>query len=256
MELRVLGAHNMESKDTGFASYLVDGVLVLDAGGLTRALTFEEQRSIRAVLLSHRHFDHVRDLPALGIGLRTSEHPVDIYAIEDTVRYVSDKLLDGSLYPNFLHSPTPENPIFRLHALEFFQEYEILGYKVKAAPVPHTVPAAGFQISDGESSLFYTGDTGDGLSDAWPHISPSTILVEVTFGNKAEEVAPVVGHLTPRLLEKSLADFVGQKGYAPKVVVAHINPPWEDDIRRELAEVQERLGLDILVSSEGISVTV
>ena len=80
--------------------------------------------------------------------------------------------------------------------------------------------------------------------------------MEVTFGNKAEEVAEVIGHLTPRLLEKSLADFVGQKGYAPKVIVAHINPPWEDDIRRELADVRERLGLDILVSSEGISVTV
>ena len=256
MELRVLGAHNMESKDTSFASYLIDGVLVLDAGGLTRALTFEEQKSIRAVLLSHRHFDHVRDLLPLGVGLRTSEHPVDIYAIEDTVRYVSDKLLDGSLYPNFLQWPTPENPIFRLHTLEFFQEYEVLGYKVKPVPVPHTVPAAGFEISNGEGSLFYTGDTGDGLSEAWPYISPATILVEVTFGNKAEEVAAVIGHLTPRLLEKSLADFVGQKGYAPRVIVAHINPPWEDDIRRELAEVQERLGLDILVSSEGISVPV
>ena len=208
------------------------------------------------MLLSHRHFDHVRDLPPLGIGLRTSEHPVDIYAIADTVQYVSDKLLDGSLYPNFLRWPTPENPIFRLHTLEFFHEYEILGYKVKPVPVPHTVPAAGFQISHGDSSLFYTGDTGDGLSVAWPHISPSTILVEVTFGNKAEEVAAVIGHLTPRLLEKSLADFLDQKGYTPKVVVAHINPPWEDDIRKELANVQERLGLDIVVSSEGTLVTV
>ena len=256
MELRVLGAHNMESKNTSFASYLVDGVLVLDAGGLTRALTFEEQKGIRAVLLSHRHFDHVRDLLPLGIGLRTSEHPVDIYAIDDTVQYVSDKLLDGSLYPNFLRWPTPENPIFRLHTLEFFHEYEISGYKVKPVPVPHTVPAAGFQISSGDSSLFYTGDTGDGLSEVWPHVSPLTILVEVTFGNKAEEAGAVIGHLTPRLLEKSLTDFVSQKGYAPKVIVAHINPPWEDDIRRELADVQERLGLDILVSSEGISVAV
>ena len=256
MELRVLGAHNRESKITGFASYLIDGALVLDADGLTRALTFEEQKGIRAVLLSHRHFDHVRDLLPLGIGLGTSEHPVDIYAIEDTVQFVSDKLLDDSLYPNFLRWPTPENPIFRLHTLEFFHEYEILGYKVKPVPVPHTVPAAGFQISSGDSSLFYTGDTRDGLSKAWPHISPWTILVEVTFGNKAEEAGSVIGHLTPWLIEKSLADFVSQKGYAPKVIVAHINPPWEDAILRELADVQERLGLNILVSSEGISVAV
>ena len=59
MDLRILGAHNMESKDTRFESHLIDGVLALDAGGLTRALSFEERRGIRAVLLSHRHFDHV-----------------------------------------------------------------------------------------------------------------------------------------------------------------------------------------------------
>ena len=48
MELRVLGAHNMESKETRMESHLIDGVLALDAGGLTRALSFEEQQGMRA----------------------------------------------------------------------------------------------------------------------------------------------------------------------------------------------------------------
>lgn len=33
MELRVLGAHNAESKTTRLESHLIDKVLVLDAGG-------------------------------------------------------------------------------------------------------------------------------------------------------------------------------------------------------------------------------
>ena len=70
MELRVLGAHNMESLSTRMEGHLIDGVLALDAGGLTRALTFEEQRGIRAVILSHRHFDHVRDILPLGLFIR------------------------------------------------------------------------------------------------------------------------------------------------------------------------------------------
>ena len=42
MELRILGSHNMERRDTRFQTHLIDGILALDAGGLTRSLTFEE----------------------------------------------------------------------------------------------------------------------------------------------------------------------------------------------------------------------
>ena len=173
MELRVLGAHNAESKTTRLESHLIDKVLVLDAGGLTRSLSFEEQSGIGAVILSHRHFDHVRDLLPLGIGLLNSGKTVDIYAIEDTVKFVSEKLLDGTLYPNFLEFPSPETPVFRMHAVEFFKEFDVLGYKAMAVPVPHAVPAAGFLITSGDTQLFYTGDTGKGLSDAWPTFHPT-----------------------------------------------------------------------------------
>ena len=256
MELRILGSHNMESKETRMTAHLIDGVLALDAGGLTRALSFEEQQGIRAVVLSHRHYDHVKDLLPLGLSLRDLGRPVDIYAIEDTVKFVSDKLLDGSLYPDFLNWPTSENPIFRIHALEFFQEYEILGYQVKPVPVPHAVPAAGMQISLDDSRLFYTGDSGDGLSEAWAHVSPTTLLTEVTFGNGGEDRAAASGHLTPRLLEEALVAFRENRGYLPRVIVGHMNPPWEADIKRELAGVKDRLDLDMLVSSPDIRVEI
>ena len=81
MRLRVLGAHNMESKDTQMECHLIDGVLALDAGSLARALSFEEQRGVRAVLLSHRHFDHLRDLLPLGITLWNTGLTVDVYGI-------------------------------------------------------------------------------------------------------------------------------------------------------------------------------
>ena len=144
MELRVLGAHNAESKTPRLESHFIDKVLVLDAGGLTRSLTFEEQAGIRAVILSHRHFDHVRDLLPLGVGLLTAGKTIDVYAIEDTVKFVSEKLLDGSLYPDFRIFPSPEAPVFRFHTIEFYREFQVLGYNVMAVPVYHAVPAAGF----------------------------------------------------------------------------------------------------------------
>jgi hypothetical protein len=35
-----------------------------------------------------------------------------------------------------------------------------------------------------------------------------------------------------------------------------MNPPWEADIKRELAGVKDRLGLDILISSPDIRVEI
>ena len=248
MELRILGAHNLEAKHCWMESHLIDGVLALDAGSLTRSLSFDEQRGIRAIILSHRHFDHVRDLPVLGLALRDAGITVDIYAIQDTVDFVADKLLDGSLFPDLLNSPSPERPVLRLNAVQYYQEFKVLGYTAMAVPVPHPVPAAGFQISSDDITLFYTGDAGQGLSAAWKHVSPDTLLTEVTFGNEHEARALAVGHLTPRLLEEALASFNEERGYLPRVIVSHMNPPWEVKIRSELRQLARKLGVEFLIS--------
>ena len=249
MQLKILGAHNMESKDTRMESHIIDGVLALDAGSLARSLSFEEQRDIRALLLSHRHFDHVKDLLPLGITLWNTGLTMDVYGIKDTIDHVTAKLLDGNLYPDFLNNPSRENPVFRLHAIEYLTEFKVLDYTVIAVPVPHAVPAAGFQISSGASRLFYTGDAGPGLADAWEHVTPEVLLTEVTFGNQDEERALLVGHLTPRLLEEALIAFKDRRGYLPRVIVTHMNPPWEADIRRELKPVAANLGVELTVSA-------
>jgi ribonuclease BN (tRNA processing enzyme) len=40
----------------------VDDVLALDAGGLTSSLALSEQLGLKAVLITHRHYDHVKVL--------------------------------------------------------------------------------------------------------------------------------------------------------------------------------------------------
>ena len=80
--------------------------------------------------------------------------------------------------------------------LDPFNEVEVAGYQVKALPVNHTIYAVGFEITakDGKS-LFYTGDTGSGLSALWGHISPDLLIVEVTFSNRFESRAINSKHL-------------------------------------------------------------
>ena len=256
MQLRVLGAHNLESRTTRMEAHLIDGVLALDAGSLTRALTFEEQSRVRALILTHRHFDHVRDLPILGLTLRDLPITVEVYGIQDTLDFVSDKLLDGALYPDPRVSPSPENPTFHLNVVEPYQEFTVLDYTAMAVPVPHSVPAAGFLISSGGSSLFYTGDAGEGLSTAWKHVSPGLLLSEVTFGNQNPAAAKRAGHLTPFLLKQSLDDFQEEHGYLPRVIASHVSPDWDEAVRAELADVSREMGVEIEVAYPDMVVTV
>ena len=151
MELRVLGARNMESDRTHFAAYPVDGVRPLDAGSLACTLTFEEQRRIWAVFLSHRHFDHTRDLFPLGLNIRETGVTVEVYAVKDTVDYVSSRLLDSTIYPVSPTQPTAEKPSIRLNVVEFYEEFKVLDYIAMAVPVSSAVPEVGFQLVYGDT---------------------------------------------------------------------------------------------------------
>ena len=68
MKIRFLGAHNTESSSSGLMCLLLDEVVALDAGSLTSKLSLKEQLSLKAVLLTHGHYDHIRDLPMLAMN--------------------------------------------------------------------------------------------------------------------------------------------------------------------------------------------
>ena len=57
MHIRLLGAHQGESRTTGFISILVDDVLAIDAGSLTSTLTFAEQARVTSELNSQYLLD-------------------------------------------------------------------------------------------------------------------------------------------------------------------------------------------------------
>jgi ribonuclease BN (tRNA processing enzyme) len=103
--------------------------------------------------------------------------------------------------------------------------------------------------------LFYTGDTGGGLSECWKHVSPDLLITELTLPQKMEEWAKRTGHLTPQLLKAELLDFRRMKGYIPTTIVIHLNPLLESEIAPEIAEVARELGASISLGQEGMKVT-
>lgn len=251
MNIKLLGAHNCESQHFRMSSILVDDTLVLDAGGLTSCLPLADQLGIKAVLITHQHYDHIRDIPAFGWNLLQNGASIDLYSTQQAFDVITDYLLDGSIYPTFQEFP-PENPTIRFTVIEPLKPFRIEGYDILAVPVKHSVPTVGYQIiSPDKKALFYTSDTGPELADCWEQVSPQLLIIEVTDSNSHEET----NHLTPNLLKQELMVFQKIKGYLPEVVTVHMKPALEKEIKEEIAAVVEELNSPITVGYEGMEIS-
>ena len=244
MRLRILGVNNMESDGTRLSGYVVDDVLALDAGSISRSLSFDDQHRIGAVLLTHEHNDHARDLPALRHNISYAGGTFDLYALPETLAYVMERYLPESKVAGVPKNAVTARPV---EPGAIFTVGTAGQYAVRALRVRHSVPCTGYNISDGDVTLFYTGDTGPGLGDVWREIEPDVLLTEVTFGDENLDTACRQGHLTPKLLRAELDDFRSVHGYLPRVVVTHMNPPWESVVRSEIAALAGSMGADISV---------
>jgi len=252
MNIEIFGAHNCESQNTKCVSLLIDDTLAIDAGGLTSSLSFEAQQKLKAILITHQHYDHIRDIPTIAMNFFLQYATLNIYSILPVYDALSTHLLNGKLYPKFLEKPQ-NNPTIKFTMIEPYKVEQVGGYSVLAVPVNHTGPTVGYQVTSPEGkSVFYTADTGPGLADCWQHISPNLLIAEVTVPNRYEDFAQESGHLTPSLLKQELISFRELKGYLPPAVVVHMNPRLEKEIEAEIAAVAAALNTRVNLAYEGM----
>lgn len=115
----------------------------------------------------------------------------------------------------------------------------------------------GYQVISPEGkSLFYTADTGPGVHECWQHISPQLLITEVSGINQWAKMLQGVGHLCAQLLKQELLQFRQLKGYLPRIVVVHIAPQVEEQIKEEVGQVAMELGADISIGYEGMLINV
>lgn len=251
MQVRILGAHCQQSRDARPVSILIDGTLCIDAGSLTTALTFEEQRQVKAILLTHRHFDHVQGIPTFAINTASSG-PAGVYGLPEVLDEVRAHLVNGTIYPTFTEAGSYGGPSLAFYPLGPNVEAEVAGYRVLPLPVQHGVPALGYQVtaSDG-AAVFYTGDTYGQLRDAWKRVSPRLLIAEVTFPNSWRGKAK---HMAPADLEDELRAYLEVRGAIPRVLVVHMVPWLEGEVRQEVAGVARRLGVPITLAHEDMAI--
>jgi ribonuclease BN (tRNA processing enzyme) len=238
MKLRVLGSAGAEFPNFRPPAFLVDDHLLLDAGTIGSVLTEEEQRGLQNIFITHSHLDHIRALPALAdnIIIRNLRHTVRVFSIPEVISAMREHLFNNVIWPDFSVIPSPDLPVISLETIDTGVDYTVSGYRIRAIPVTHTVPAVGYRVCHGDTTLVYTGDTGP-TEAIWQYVSGiDALIVEVSFPNSMEPLALLTKHLTCSLLGVELEKIAG---LPKRIFVTHPKPQFYDIIRREI----ECLGL-------------
>lgn len=243
MKLQVLGCHGGELPSCRSTCFLVDGRLALDAGSLTSALSLDALCAVDDILLTHSHFDHVKDLPLmtdLVVGRR--QKPVTIHASHECIRALKDSMFNNELWPDFTKIPTAKAPVLKLKAFKAGASFKIGPYQVKSIPVSHPVESCGFVISDGHTTMAMSGDTGP-TEKLWKVLNATQelklLLLETSFPNKLQGLADISGHLTPQTLEQELKKFSARNGC--EVMLYHLKPAFVQQLKAEVKHLPVRV---------------
>lgn len=242
MELRVLGCHGGETPKHRTSSFLLGDTLAVDAGAITSGLSLDEQERISAVLVSHPHMDHIRDLATLADNrCQQGGSTLDIVGIPATIRALRDHFFNDVIWPDFTRIDSKAGPTVRFVEVEPNQVSEVDGYEVTPVMVNHTVDTSAFIIRHGDKSIVYGGDTGP-TDDLWTQVNAlddlQALLIEVSFPNDEAQLAHDSRHLTPDLLRGEL-DKLTQSAELP-ILLYHIKPTFESRVHRELAALRGR----------------
>ncbi|MGQ0504439.1 MAG: MBL fold metallo-hydrolase [Myxococcaceae bacterium] len=238
MKLQVLGCHGGELPKCRTTCFLIDGVLALDAGALTGTLSLDELCKVDDVVVSHSHFDHVKDLPLMAdliVGRR--EKPVTIHASKECTKTLRENMFNNSLWPDFTQIPTKKNPVLEIRSFKAGSTFQVGKYKIQSILVSHPVESCGFIVTNGSSSVAMSGDTGP-TEQLWKVLNKTpnlkAVLLETSFPNKLQQLADVSGHLTPQTLQGELAKF---ERNGANVFLYHLKPAFVPQLKKELADL-------------------
>lgn len=250
MKLEILGCSGGIGKGLKTTTFLLDDTVLVDAGTGVELLTMEQMLSIRTVVISHAHVDHIIGLPLMLATIYDQhQHPIDVYALPEVIEALRTHIFNWTIWPDYTTLPDTR-PILKLHTLNVNDTLQTAEHQITALPAAHPTPTIGFMIASDTQRFVFTGDTG--CNDAlWPILNqtpPDLLIIDVSFTDDMHELASLSGHLTPSQLARELA----QLNQRCPVRITHLKPGFEQAIMQHCQQLLPDWDIDALRHAECI----
>lgn len=217
--------------------YLLDDRVAVDAGSIALALNDSQRGSVRDVVVTHPHMDHVATLPIFIDDLfATLEEPVRVHATEEVIRLLERDIFNWTLYPRFSELRNDKDTrVLEYVPFRAGEEFTVAHLRMRAVAVNHIVPTVGLVVSDGESVVAFSSDTS-ATEEFWRVVNAlprvDALLVESSFPNSMSRLAEASGHLTPEGLGRELGKL-SRDGF--DILAVHLKPAYRHTLLGELA---------------------
>ena len=236
MKLRILGCSGGIGGNMRTTAMLLDHDVLIDAGTGVGDLSLAEMVAIDHVFVTHSHLDHIASIPFMldSVGFMRDK-PLIVHATTETIAILKQHVFNWLIWPDFCEIPNAQQPCLRFESVELGKSIDLGGRKITPIPANHVVPAVGFQLDSGNSSLVFSGDTtnNDAMWDAINRIENlKYLLIETAFSNAELELAIMSKHFCPSLLAK---DIVKLK-LEPQIYITHLKPGEVELTMQEISE--------------------
>ena len=215
--------------------FLIDESVAVDAGSIALALSVEERKNVRDIIVTHPHMDHIASLPIFIDDLfETLESPVRVYATPEVIDLLERDIFNWNVYPRFSELKNEFGPVMEYVPIPEGEEFKVAHLTVRAVAVNHIVPTVGLVVSDGNSTVAFSSDTSE-TDELWtvinrvPHID--ALLVETSFPDSMAKLAEVSRHYTPASLQRDLRKL-SHNGL--DILAVHIKPAYRQMVIDEL----------------------
>lgn len=221
------------------ACFVVDDCAAIDAGSLAMASSEAQRAQIRDVILTHAHLDHIAGLPLFIDDLFAHlEEPVRVHATAQVIETLERDIFNWNIYPKFSELKNETSAVLEYQPFEVGTEFSVKHLRFKSIKVNHQVPAVGFILSDGKTTIALSGDTA-AMSDFWEVVNNEkrldAILVECAFPNELSDLAEISHHLTPKTLEKEIAKSLHKNS---PIFLINLKPMYREEIVRQIFDLK------------------
>jgi cAMP phosphodiesterase len=223
--------------------FLIDDCVSVDAGSIGLALTEAQRQTVRDVIVTHPHMDHIASLPIFVDDLFGElKEPIRIHATPEVIDLLERDVFNDNVYPRFAELKNQHGAVMKYVPFEVEQEFPVAHLKVTAVSVNHIVPTVGLVVSDGKTTVAFSSDTAE-TDELWSAVNRAprldALFIEASFPNSMRELAKASKHLTPQLLAQELSKLTHN---GLDILAVHLKPAYRPILISEL----EALGIDKL----------